>query len=233
MKELLSAGLALVAMAMAPPLSAEAQSIPASGLYQIVSGEFIMCCGAHSVPYGDQAFIRLNVDSNANSAQMTILGEDMTTILRLSGPPPPPPFFYSLTNGIVTPGRISFGDTYWPPQPTEIWSSFTVSNSPGALLLNGTVIIHFPGQMDPAVAFTHTNVVALLMPTATIRVSEVSVCWDAVSNRTYQIQYRSALTTNLWLDLGAPLTATGAVQCVADALPPGEPRRFYRVLSLP
>ncbi|MFI5224697.1 MAG: hypothetical protein ACHQX3_10760, partial [Nitrospirales bacterium] len=38
-------------------------------------------------------------------------------------------------------------------------------------------------------------------PLATIRASQVEVCWNSISNLTYQVQYRSDLTTNLWTSL--------------------------------
>ena len=38
-------------------------------------------------------------------------------------------------------------------------------------------------------------------PLVTIRASQVEVCWNSISNLTYQVQYRSDLTTNLWTSL--------------------------------
>ena len=83
--------------------------------------------------------------------------------------------------------------------------SYTVSNSANALRIDGVIIVPCIGCADFPTEFTHTNVVAVLISTATIRVSEVEVHWNAVTNRTYQVQYRSALTTNAWADLGSPL----------------------------
>jgi hypothetical protein len=47
-------------------------------------------------------------------------------------------------------------------------------------------------------AFTHSNVVAVLMPktSLSLRISEYQVCWRSYSNRTYQVQYRSSSTSN-------------------------------------
>jgi hypothetical protein len=66
---------------------------------------------------------------------------------------------------------------------------------------------------------------ALLM---TIRCSEVEVCWNARPNRQYQVQYRSELTTNEWMDLVGPVMTN----CVRDAIKTQE-RRFYRVIEFP
>jgi hypothetical protein len=70
----------------------------------------------------------------------------------------------------------------------------------------------------------------VLLPTTTIRVSEVEVCWNALSILTYQVQYRSTLTTNEWTNLGAPRDGNGSTDCVTDEVPRGQPRRFYRVV---
>jgi hypothetical protein len=67
---------------------------------------------------------------------------------------------------------------------------------------------------------------------ATIEVSEVAICWVGSANRTYQVQYKSDLTTNIWVNLGSPIQGTGTSMCVRDAVL-GQPRRFYQVLPLP
>ena len=86
-----------------------------------------------------------------------------------------------------------------------------------------------------AASGTHIDNVALVrLPLASmLRVSEVELCWESVASRGYQVQYRSALTANLWLDLGPPIQGNGTTNCVKDAVPAGEPQRFYRVKALP
>ena len=71
------------------------------------------------------------------------------------------------------------------------------------------------------------------VPHATLRFSQVEVCWTSESNKQYQVQYQSALTTNAWLNLGSPLPGTGTINCVNDPIARGTPQRFYRVLALP
>jgi hypothetical protein len=66
-------------------------------------------------------------------------------------------------------------------------------------------------------------------PLATIRASQVEVCWNSISNVTYQVQYRSDLTTNLWTSLVDCFRSTGALSCISDPVPLGQPQRFYRV----
>jgi len=67
-------------------------------------------------------------------------------------------------------------------------------------------------------------------PLLTIRASQVEVCWNSISNLTYQVQYRSDLTTNLWTSLGDCIRSTNSTSCVVDPIGVGQPQRFYRVL---
>ena len=67
-------------------------------------------------------------------------------------------------------------------------------------------------------------------PQVTIRASQVEVCWNSQSNVTYQVQYRSDLTTNLWTSLGGCIRSTNSTSCAYDPIVGGQPQRFYRVL---
>ncbi|MBF8305568.1 MAG: putative rane protein, partial [Acidobacteria bacterium] len=67
-------------------------------------------------------------------------------------------------------------------------------------------------------------------PLVTIRASQVEVCWNSQSNLTYQVQYRSDLTTNLWTSLVGCIRSTGSVTCINDPIVVGQPQRFYRVV---
>jgi hypothetical protein len=215
-----------------------AQGVPTSGMYQIVSGRYISCCGfggAYSTPLpnANDAFIELTVDLQNNLAQMRILGQDMHTVFQTPTNPSGEDFTYSFSNGIVFPDHIEFGKPFVPPVPDQASFGFVVSNSMDTILLNGTVIVPCVGCGDIPEAFQHTNVVAVLMPAATIRVSEVEVCWKTVSNRTYQVQYRSTLSTTAWTNLGPAVAGNGSTNCITDKVPLGRPQGFYRVLTLP
>ena len=63
---------------------------------------------------------------------------------------------------------------------------------------------------------------------AGIRVSQVEVFWSTESNATYQLQYRSSLTTNQWIPLVPCIRATSSVTSFYDTVPIGQPQRFYR-----
>jgi len=69
------------------------------------------------------------------------------------------------------------------------------------------------------------------LPLVTIRVSQVEVCWNSISNLTYQVQYRSDLTTNLWTSLGGCIRSTNSTSCVFDPIVVSQPQRFYRVVQ--
>ena len=66
-----------------------------------------------------------------------------------------------------------------------------------------------------------------------IRCSQMELCWNSVTNRNYQVQYRSSLTTNMWVDLGSPIGGNGTTNCITDAVTTGQPQRFYRIQELP
>jgi hypothetical protein len=64
----------------------------------------------------------------------------------------------------------------------------------------------------------------------TIRASQAEVCWNSKSNVTYQVQYRSDLTTNLWTSLGGCIRSTNSTSCAYDPIAVGQPQRLYRVV---
>jgi len=67
-------------------------------------------------------------------------------------------------------------------------------------------------------------------PLVTLRASQVEVCWNSISNLTYQVQYRSDLTTNVWSSLGNCIRSTNSTSCAYDPIVVGQPNRFYRVV---
>jgi hypothetical protein len=68
-------------------------------------------------------------------------------------------------------------------------------------------------------------------PLLSIRISHITVSWSSSTGKTYQVQYRSELTTNIWTDLGSPVPGNGLTNSVIDAI--DGPQRFYRVITLP
>ena len=220
--------------------SHRAENAPTSGLYQIISGRYIACCGIagpvpEMLPDARDAFIELKVDPQSNLAQMKILGQDMQTVLAIPEEACRGRFEYVFINGTVFSDHIQFGSPILPPLPGLPSFNFVISNGTSGLSMNGTVSAPCPGGADVPELFTHTNVVAtaVSMPAPTIRVSEVELCWQTASNRNYQVQYRTNLATNGWANLGSPVAGNGSTSCITDKLSQDQPQRYYRVVTLP
>ncbi len=47
----------------------------------------------------------------------------------------------------------------------------------------------------------------------------------------YQVCYRSDLTTNTWRPFGEPVVGDGVTHRTYDAVPEEEPQRFYKILK--
>jgi hypothetical protein len=92
------------------------------------------------------------------------------------------------------------------------WNDFHEYNSP---ILAGYVIEYAP----------------VFQGEVSIEVSQVRLCWLAPSNHTFQLQYRSELTTNTWINVGEPVSGFGTNVCVTDEVT--TPEKFYRVITLP
>ena len=110
---------------------------------------------------------------------------------------------------------------------------YALSNIADGVRLDGRLTLSPGFCADIPTDFRHSNVVARTLPTTTIRVSEVEVCWNSASNVTYQLQYRPALNTTQWFNLGSPRPGTGSNDCVSDKVQPDQPKRFYRVVPTP
>ena len=214
-----------------------AQTNFVSGIYQIISGSYSACCGiagptVTALPTDDQKFIRLTVDPQTTLATMSFLGRDQTTVFSVNPCPTGYPAQFNFWNGFLFSDRIIFHVDPGPPPYSEYWS-FIVSNSPAGLRVDGTV--GFANQIcaDVPTQFTYSNLVAVLMPSAEIRISQVEICWNSVSNTMYQVQYQQALTTNDWVNLGPPVSGNGFKNCVTDPVAQGQTQRVYRVVPVP
>ena len=69
-------------------------------------------------------------------------------------------------------------------------------------------------------------------PRMSVQVADVDVCWTSDTNRTYQVEYRSVLTTNMWTPLGSAIPGNGGTNCITDSVRV-DAKRFYRVRQLP
>jgi hypothetical protein len=224
--------IAIAAFSVSVGLVAHAQSPPATGVYQITSGRYIACCGiagpsSQNLPNSAQRFVDLTVHPTTSSADMRILAEDMRTVLRASSGLDS--FTYAFSNGVVMPNGILFEN--FLPFPGQTRYKYTISNSADTLRINGSVELPFV-CCDTFTQFRHTNTVAVLMPTIAIRVSQVEVCWNSVSNLTYQVQYRSS-PADTWTNLGDPIPGNDSTNCIKDDVLSGQSHRLYRVINSP
>lgn len=64
------------------------------------------------------------------------------------------------------------------------------------------------------------------------QVAQVELSWTSRTNRLYQIQCCSGLTTNLWDALGVPIQGTGSNSLFYDSITRGQLSRFYRIECL-
>ena len=71
----------------------------------------------------------------------------------------------------------------------------------------------------------------LPMSRLTIAVASISIKFPSVIGTTYQVQYRSPQTANIWTDFGEPIPGTGDVVTVFDTVE--DPLRVYRMFSSP
>jgi len=229
MQKTMIVSLALLASWRGIPAPADAQVSDTRRLYQITSGTYEWCCGIGGgmiipLPNASQAFVAVRRDSPSGRAEMTFLDQDQQTA------------FLTLTNGLISGPVIHFrqpiSHPYAPHVPEVGTADYTATEAAGTLRIDGSIC--FPAMCcDIPTFFGHSNVVAAAMPVLAIRVSEVEVSWRSESNRIYQVQYRSDLTTNRWTDLGPPVPGTGVNVGVFDKVPAGQPQRFYRVIQIP
>lgn len=111
-------------------------------------------------------------------------------------------------------------------------NSITVTESPGRLWLGfnddwSSGVAGVAGNSGSVVVQVNIDRLEL-----SIQVSSVDVCWSSKTNFTYQLQYRSTLTTNEWINLGTSIPGTGTDTCVTDPVH-GSEKRFYRIEAVP
>jgi hypothetical protein len=79
-------------------------------------------------------------------------------------------------------------------------------------------------------SFVQTSVVTNA-PVLVSIFTAVEIGWNSETGKTYQVEYATAVNTNLWFALGAPVPGNGSTNYVFDSARV-QPKRFYRVLTL-
>jgi len=226
-------------------VSACAQVTASNGLYQVISGSYIECCGIagpimHSLPDSSQPFVALTIDHPGDQARMTFLGQDKSTVFCAGIDPDGngPAFCFVLTNGTVFADHIQFGDAV-PPAPGQPYLSYVVSNSSSGIEINGTVVSESV-CCDIPNAFSHSNVLAALVGSPELVIDSVQGSDGYLSFHfygeppyDYTVEYsESSLSTN-WLALATYRAKIAPIDVlVTDSFTNASPR-FFRLRKQP
>ncbi len=101
----------------------------------------------------------------------------------------------------------------------------------GVICSNGISAISISRAEPACVEIDHLQYGEFEAPLLSIQCADVDICWYARSNVMYQLQYRSELTTNIWMPIGPPITGTGSTNCVTTSVRE-DPQRYYRVFVM-
>jgi hypothetical protein len=148
---------------------APAQTGPSNGLYQITSGLYTECCGfagtpvRYHLPTLAQSFVRFTVNPQTGLASMVFLGADMQTASITVPCPTAGRYLLSFDYGFVGPDVAFFLVDPGPP-PYSLYWHYTVSNSAPTLRIDGTIGSAQQPCPDVPSQFSHSNVVAVLIP---------------------------------------------------------------------
>jgi hypothetical protein len=89
--------------------------------------------------------------------------------------------------------------------------------------------------VHPGLSATNSFLVVIPGPQPSLGIALVSdhvlLYWSCSPGSQFQVEYRTDLFTGAWLNVGAPITATGST-CQYEGTLSGE-QRFYHVVLLP
>ena len=131
-------------------------------------------------------------------------------------------------------GTLSaFLDGQWVGASTGPVSLSKTNAGLGAHWWNAEVSTRFIGSLDEVRVYNRaisTNEVRQIYTQTelSVQVGAMALSWNSVPTATYQLEYRSSLTTNNWTALGAPTNGTGSNIVVLDYIL-GQPQKFYRL----
>ncbi len=129
-------------------------------------------------------------------------------------------------NGTDT-GFSNSGTEYSALAPFTITNGFLATTN----TLEFRVTNGFLGRDNPTgLLVANLAGTAEVTPSLSIRLSEVELCWQSISNRLYGVEYRSDLTTNIWVPLYTNIVGNAGTTCVYDKITSGTPQRYYRVV---
>ncbi len=140
--------------------------------------------------------------------------------------------FQALWNGAVIFAETNVIATTWTRHQFNVTATgtatpieFCFQDVPAYLALDGVSVIESTNAATAATAITGL--------TATVGTG-VQLNWNAVSGDLYQVQYKTNLSQPDWIDLGNPVTASGAACSLTDSTGlQAAPQRFYRISRVP
>jgi hypothetical protein len=224
---------------------AGAQSGATSGVYQIISGTYSECCGIggdfqSALPNESQGFISLTVDTKRDLATMTFLGKDLQTVFSVVPCPGGAPIHFRFDYGLIFSNSIIF-HVDPGPLPYALYWNYAVSNSANGLRISGTLGTARQNCVDVPTQFSHSNVVAVLVPAPRISITEVSkegallfiqghAGWTNVVEASTDLVFWTAISTNL---MPATLCPVCPYLLFRDTGSTNLARRFYRCFEIP
>jgi hypothetical protein len=214
--------------------------LPRGGLYQINSGKYSACCGfagdlGYDLPAQPQSFVRLEVDAARNTAAMTFLADDAQTVFTVFPCPPDNPIPFSFSHGLVFSNRIVF---HVDPGPQSYWN-YTVSNVVNTLRIDGVLGIVRSSCADVPDRFSHSNVVATLVPLGPVieGLEREGVLlrfhFSGEPPYDYFVEYSDSLTAQNWLSLTNFRAKIATIQALVTDPVTNSPARFYRIRKQP
>jgi len=102
-------------------------------------------------------------------------------------------------------------------------------NGPTLLKVDSHGTIFVPDQVNNTIRM---GVPLPVFQSITHTSNRIDLTWTAAPGQTFQLQYKSGLTSAAWTNLGNPMTAISGTMSATD-LPGSDQQRFYRVVVQP
>jgi len=230
-----------------PVEMAKAQSGFTSGVYEITSGTYRECCGIagpfiFTLPNDRQSFVRLTVDQQQKLVTMTFLDKHLQTVFSVTPcPVNPVPIYFTFDYGFILGNSVIFHADPGPPPYSTYWN-YSISNAANNLLISGTLGTAHQNCIDVPTQFTHTNLVATLVPRPTISITEFSssqgallhvqghASWTNVIEASGDLMSWTPISTNVMPATMCPICPFITFR---DAASTHSSRRFYRSFEFP
>jgi hypothetical protein len=132
----------------------------------------------------------------------------------------------------VTGEAFSFAP-WAPPEPNNFLTNENRIHFYGYLKLMDKTWNDYPDLPNPQQPSPRGYIVewdSVPPPLLSARVSELEICWESVSNATYQVQVLSGLPNSSWTILRLCVASGGSQTCITDKVLPSDPQKYYRAI---